>query len=165
MGAGVLLHAGEFAFWPLYFTLLLGDFVGDIMWYFVGRNAAEPFLRRFGHIFGVTKNVFEKTENLFRRHDAKILFVSKITMGFGFALAVLMAAGAMRVPFRKYVILNLLGGFVWTGLLVALGFFFGGLYGIVSDSFKILFIGATVVVLIAVFYGLTSFLRKKYFSS
>jgi membrane protein DedA with SNARE-associated domain len=113
MGTGLLLRLDQFSFWPLYFTLLTADFVGDIIWYFIGRNAAEPFVRRFGHIFGVTHAVFEKMEDLFKRHDTKILFISKITMGFGFALATLMAAGATHVPLKKYLIFNLLGGFIW----------------------------------------------------
>lgn len=164
MGSGILLRLGEFSFLPLYFTLLIADLVGDIIWYFIGRNAAEPFLRRFGYTFGVTREVFLKMGDVFRRHDIKILFISKITMGFGFALTTLMAAGAARVPFKKYLLLNFLGGFIWTGFLLALGFFFGHLYSFVADGFEVAFIGATVVILIAIFYGLMSFIRRKYIS-
>ena len=162
MGTGLLLRLGQFSFWPLYFTLLVADFVGDIVWYYIGRNAAEPFLRRFGHIFGITRAVFEKMENVFRRHDVKILFISKITMGFGFALATLMAAGATHVPFKKYLILNLLGGFIWTGLLVSVGYFLGDAYLQVDKAFQWAFLVASVVIGFLIFYGFAKFIRGKY---
>lgn len=141
---------------------MTADFVGDILWYWVGYKVAEPFLRRFGHIFGIDHKVFERIEGVFQRHDTKILFISKITMGFGFAIATLLAAGATRVPFRKYVILNLLGGFVWTGLLMAVGFFLGNTYLSVAKGFRIAFIIASAVIIALLLRGLISFMRKKY---
>lgn len=162
LGGGFLLRLGTFDFWPLYFSLLVGDFIGDIIWYWIGRSAAEPFLRRFGHIFGVTRRVFEKMENAFHQHDAKILFISKVTMGFGFALATLMAAGATKVPFKKYLILNLLGGFIWTGLLVFVGYFFGNFYYVVDESLRTTSLIASLTILLLLVYGFGSYIRAKY---
>src|SRR3989338_5607766 len=98
LASGFLLRLGNFTFLPLYLILILGDFVADMLWYWIGYSWAEPFLRRFGYAFGVTHKAFDHMKGIFRRHDTTILFVSKITMGFGFALATLMAAGATRVP-------------------------------------------------------------------
>ncbi len=165
MASGFLLHLGTFSFLPLYFSLLLGDFVADMIWYWVGRNAAEPFLRRFGHMFGVTREMFLKMESLFRKHDTKILFISKITMGFGFALATLMAAGAARVPFKKYVVLNLLGGFIWAGLLMSIGYFFGNVYTLVDAGLRWAFVGAAIVIAIFALRGFMYFIRQKYGAS
>ncbi len=161
LAGGFLLRLGDFSFWPLYATLVTADFAGDIIWYWIGRKAAEPFIRRFGHIFGITHAVFEKIEGLFNKYHTKILFISKITMGFGFALAVLIAAGATRVPFRKYLILNLAGGFIWTGMLISVGFFLGHLYYLVDKGFRIAFIVAAVTLLASAFFGFTSFVRNK----
>ena len=146
VASGLLFRLGNFNFIYLYITLLAGDLFADILWYGIGRKAAEPFLRRFGHIFGVTQGVFERMEGIFRRNDTKILFVSKITMGFGFAIATVMAAGAMRVPFKKFITFNILGGF----------------YGYIADGFQWAFIVAVSVVAIAALYGFISFVRRKY---
>lgn len=161
-GSGFLLRLGTFSFWPLYIALVLGDLMGDIVWYSVGRRWAEPFLRRFGYIFGITPKIFAKVEGMFERHDTKILFISKITMGFGFALATLMAAGAMRVPFRKYLMLNLVGGFIWTALLLSLGYFLGSAYTLVDQGLRIAFLAASAVIIVGAFIGFASFLRRKY---
>ncbi len=162
MTSGLLLRLGQFSFFPLYFSLMLGDFFADIVWYAIGRYAAEPFLRRFGHVLGITHKVFEKMEHVFQRHDVKILFISKITMGFGFALATILAAGAVRVPFKKYLAAMFLGGFIWTGMLLSVGYFLGNLYAQVADGFKVVFLVATVVTVGAGLFGVMTFIRSHY---
>lgn len=162
VAGGFLLRLGEFSFLPLFSSLVLGDMLADAVWYWVGRNAAEPFLRRFGHIFGVTSEVFKKMERIFHRHDAKIIFISKITMGFGFALATLIAAGAVRISFKKYLLLNFLGDLIWVGFLLSLGYFFGNLYTLVDAGFRFAFVFTLVVCAIAASIGFTSFLRAKF---
>jgi len=165
VGSGMLYRLGQFDFLPLYIALVSGDLVADMFWYSVGRYAAEPFIRRFGRFFGVTKDVFEKMEEVFRKHDTKILFISKLTMGFGFALATLVAAGAVRVPFKKYFILNLFGGFIWTGFLIFVGFFFGQLYSQIADSFKVAFLGVVALIAVVLFSAFISIVRGKYGNS
>ena len=162
VGGGMLIRLGEFSFPALYIALVSGDFIADIIWYCVGKYAAEPFIRRFGHFFGVTREVFEKMEGVFRKHDTKILFISKVTMGLGFAVATLMAAGAVRVPLKKFAVLNLLGGFLWVGFLMAVGYFFGHLYSKIAEGFKLAFVVTVAVSVMAVMYGLVSFIRRQY---
>ncbi len=165
LASGLVLRLGNFSLVPLYTTLLLGDLTADVIWYWVGRFAAEPFLRRFGHFFGVTREMFQKMEAIYRRHDTKILFISKITMGFGFAIATIMAAGASRVPFKKFLVFNFLGGNVWTAILISIGYFFGNFYFLVADGFKILFVSALVIIFVAGMYGFVRFLKRHFNSS
>ncbi|MCL5775236.1 MAG: VTT domain-containing protein, partial [Patescibacteria group bacterium] len=119
--SGFLYRLGQFELAPLYFSLMAGDFVADIGWYGVGRYGAKPILHKFGKFLNITPEIIEKIEKRFKTYQNKILFISKITMGFGFALATLIVAGMLRVEFKKYVLLNLFGGFVWTAFLLLLG--------------------------------------------
>ncbi|MDP3956847.1 MAG: DedA family protein [bacterium] len=158
---GILYRLGYFELLPLYFTLLIGDLIADFFWYGLGYYASRPLLKKYGHWFSINEEVFQKIERLFHRHQNKILFISKITMGFGFALATLIAAGAAKVPFKKYAVLNLLGGFIWTGLLLALGYFFGNLYGLIGEQFRLLSLVAAAVLLFSVLYGVRRYLRER----
>ena len=74
-------------------------------------------------------------------------------MGFGFALATLITAGMVRVDFKRYAIYNLLGGFIWTGLLVGAGYFFGNLYNLLNKGFRVAFLVFLAVMIMAVLYG------------
>lgn len=153
VASGMLLKLNFFYFWPLYFTLMLGDFVADLGWYAVGRYGARGFVTKYGKYFSLTPEVLQKLETVFHKHHDKILFTSKITMGFGFALATLIVAGMVRVNFKRYALYNLLGGFIWTALLVGAGYFFGNLYTMLDKGFKVVFIIFLCVLVTAFLYG------------
>ncbi len=166
VACGFLLRLGVFSFWPIYLALMLGDFVADIIWYFVGYYGARKFADRWGKYFSITPEMLEKLEVLFHNHQSKILFISKITMGFGFALATLIAAGMAKVPLKKYALFNFLGGFVWTALLIGVGYFFGHLYTIIDKSFKVAFLVFVGCLLLVALYGSAKYFKnnvaKKY---
>jgi len=156
MGVGFLYHLGRVAFWPAYLAVVAGDFAADLVWYWVGYFAARRLIWRFGHWIGVTPASIEKVEVLFKKHDTKVLTVSKLTFGFGTGTATLLAAGMMRIPFKRYIMVNLIAGFVWSLFLFVLGYFFGNLYALIPESFRIAF---ALCALIAVFFGLRALSR------
>ncbi len=144
---GILLHLGYFSFIPVYCALMLGDLIGDVVWYYIGYHYGRRAISRFGKRFKITESDVEKTEALFHKHKHKILFISKITNGFGFALVVLMTAGIARIPFKRYITINVVGQMIWSGILLGIGYFFSESYTrIESVAGKVFFIIATAVV-------------------
>jgi membrane protein DedA with SNARE-associated domain len=162
MISGFLVRTGFFSFWPVYILLMAGDLTGDVAWYFVGRHGARPLMNRYGRFLSLTEANVEKMEALFHKHQMKILFISKITMGFGFALATLIAAGAAKIPFKRYFLINFFGQFVWTGILMAVGYFFGQLYTVVDKSLRWGFVVALIVIGFAAVYGFGKAMRKRF---
>lgn len=77
--SGFLLRLGQFQIVPLYFSLMLGDFAADLVWYAVGRFGAWPLINRFGKFFNITPEIIIKIEKRFKTYQNKILFISKIT--------------------------------------------------------------------------------------
>lgn len=146
---GFFIRLGFISFWPAYLLLMAGDLCADVLWYGLGYYGARPLTRKYGKFFGLTEELLDKTESVFKRHEGKILFLSKITMGFGFALAVLVTAGMNKVSFKKYLTINFFGQFIWTGFLIVVGYFFGGIYmGLSSkirDIFVVIFFGGIIL--------------------
>lgn len=161
VASGFLLHSGLVEPIPLFIVIVLGDLVGDILWYAVGFYFAEPRLRKKGHFFGITMAKYEKIKLLFDKYHEKILFISKITLGFGLALGTLIVAGATKVPFRKYMIVNFLGEVVLVIVLLTLGFLFGQLYDIIQDEFKILSLIGAGGLVIFLGHGFIHYLRER----
>lgn len=159
--SGFLLRLGYFAFWPVYLVLLLGDLAGDFIWYGVGYYGARRLVRRYGHFLSLTDEVMDRIEEVFKKYQNKILFTSKVTMGLGFALVTLITAGAVRVPLKNYAAFNILGGFVWTSLLVALGYFFGNLYFLVDEAFRLIFLAALAAVFLIALYGFKRYIKQQ----
>ncbi|MCR4328870.1 MAG: VTT domain-containing protein [Patescibacteria group bacterium] len=160
--AGFLLKLGTFTFWPLYFLILAGDLTGDVVWYWVGHRGARKLIAKYGHWMSITQEKVAHAERFFHRHQIKILFISKITTGFGFAIATLIAAGAARVPFYKYMTINTLGGFVWIGFLMGVGYFFGHLYTLIDTSLQWGFLVGVTLTLLLVAYGITKAIRQRF---
>ncbi|MGC8776179.1 MAG: DedA family protein [Minisyncoccia bacterium] len=159
--SGILWRIGQFDFLPLYLALMAGDLIADALWYGLGYFGGYNFIKKYGKYFKISEEQIEKFSNAFNKHQAKILFISKITMGFGFALLVLIAAGISRISFRKYITINFLGQIIWTFALLVLGYFFGSIYLIIHQSLRIGFLIFGFLILIVLIYGLNSYMRKK----
>jgi membrane protein DedA with SNARE-associated domain len=147
---GLLWREGIVAFWPAYLALVLGDFLSDLMWYCIGYFAARPFITRVGKYFNVTPPLVQKAERRFHRHHTWILVISKLTMGFGLAVATLMTAGMLRIPLSRYITINLLGGIVWVFLVMTVGYYFGNVLDLIPTKLKII---ASLTVIIGFFFG------------
>ncbi len=159
---GFLMHQGYLDFWPMYLTLMLGDLIGDTVWYAIGRHAARPFINRYGHKFGFTDERIAVVDGIFKRHKRKTLLISKLTTGFGLAPIVLMTAGSLGIGFGEYILLNTIGQFAWSGFLIVMGVYFGKFYVAIDAQFRTMYMIAVVVLLVLGMYFLQRYLRKKY---
>ncbi len=160
--AGFLVRTGFFDFWPIFLVMMAGDLTGDVMWYFVGLHGGRPLIEKYGKWINVTEEGVLRAEGFFKEHQTKILFISKLTTGFGFAIATLIAAGAAKVPFKKYFTINFLGEFVWAGFLFAIGYFFAHLYTLVNKSLRWGFIIGLIVVVALAMWGFGKAMRKRF---
>jgi undecaprenyl-diphosphatase len=157
MGTGILWHSGVVNFWPAYAALVLGDFLSDLMWYFIGYFAARKSIDKWGHRFGLTPENMAKVERRFHTYHTQILYISKLSMGFGLAVATLTTAGMLRVPLWRYVAINLSGGFMWVFAMMIVGYYFGNVLALIPEQFQIAF---SLLALLLAFFGLRAFSRK-----
>ena len=77
VACGFLLSQGALTLAPLFTALVLGDLVGDIIWYYIGYFFADPFIARHGHFFSVTPELMDRAKKLFSRYHTNILLISK----------------------------------------------------------------------------------------
>ena len=158
---GVTLRLGFLFFWPIYIALMVGDLVGDVIWYYIGRRYGKRFIERHGARFNITETAVERMTHLFHRHKHSVLFLSKISNGLGFALITLMTAGMVRIPFGRYILINIAGQLMWTGFLIGTGFFFSNLYITVDSILGKISITAGIVVITVLGYRYLKVLRTK----
>lgn len=167
MVCGLLLRLNLLSFWPIYFTLMVADLIGDVMWYAIGFYGGPKMVNSLGKYFGINEKVYAAIEKAYHKYHDWILIISKITMGLGFPFVILTTAGIVKIPFKRYMTLNFIGQLVWTGGLLAIGYYLGNFYIQFNKGFHFLsFIGIFVVILV-LFYGIGRFIRHqtlKYFS-
>lgn len=158
---GVLIKLGYFPLVPIYAALMMGDLLGDTAWYWIGRKWGHSFIRKFGKYVSVSEEGVAKITGIFHKHHNHILIISKITNGLGFGLVTLITAGMVKVPFFKYLSLNLIGQFVWSGILIGIGYYFSNAYMEIHNIFGKIFIVLLFIVLIFAFVGFMKFIKKK----
>jgi membrane protein DedA with SNARE-associated domain len=130
---------------PTFSVLLLGDLVGDALYYCVGRFGGRPIM---GWCKGLIKKMeghIIRLENHFKSHGAKTLYFGK-TQAYG--AAILAAAGAAKMPFLKFFLVSLSGSGVKITLLLLIGYFFGKSYQNINNYFYV--VGLISFILLAV---------------
>ena len=158
---GILIKLGYFPFAPLYIALMLGDIFGDTAWYFVGRRWGHAFIRRFGKYVSINETRVDQVMKIFHKYTHYVLIISKITNGFGLSLVTLLAAGMARIPFWKYLGLNIIGQFVWSGLLIGVGYFFSHMYLEIDSIIGKISIIGLFIVLIFLFMGFVKYMKGR----
>jgi membrane protein DedA with SNARE-associated domain len=161
MICGLLIKLGDIPFIPAYTALMIGDLIGDVVWYNIGYYFGPLFIGRFGKYFGITENGVATVKRIFHKYSNQILIISKITMGFGFALVTLVTAGITKIPFGRYLALNFLGQFVWTGLLLYVGYLLGNLYTYANDILSKITVLALGVIIFFSMIGYGKYVKAK----
>ncbi|GAA2413783.1 DedA family protein [Nonomuraea africana] len=135
----------------------VGAIVGDSIGYAIGRRGGKPLFdrlgRRFPKHFG--PHHIAKAEHYFHRYGMWTVFFGRFV-----ALLRILAgplAGALRMPYWKFLVANVLGGIVWAGGTTAVIYYLG----IVAEKWLKGFswVGLAAAVLFGL--GTTWYLKRK----
>ncbi len=157
--AGFMVYLGVFSFIPAYLIMLLGDFVPDSAYYAIGYyGKKDKLITKYDTKSKLISRHFGYIEKLWHGHTMKTMFVSKLA--YGFSIPLLVTAGLVRLPYKKFIWQALIVTLFQYGLLMTIGYFLGQSYMSAAPYVKnIEIIIAVVAVLVIVLY----FLIQRYF--
>jgi len=98
---------------------VLGDNVGYVVGYFGGR----PLLDRYLRLLHINQEKTRKGERFFVEHGALSIFGARFIDGLRIVAGPL--AGALRMPWRRFLLFNSLGAAAWVTATVTIGSLFG----------------------------------------
>jgi len=124
--AAFLASQGVLDLKAVYATVVLGDLIGDLIYYAAGRTLIGGLPWRMGIRGRELRIRVDVLRSHIRAHAGRVLLFGKLTQSAGFA--VLLAAGATRVRLGTFMLYNILGTLPKSALLVVLGYFFGRFY-------------------------------------
>lgn len=151
--AGFLASIGLFNVYLVYLVVVAGDLTGDTIFYSIGRFGRMSVIDRWGHFFGISRQSVEKLETHFDKHTGKTLIAGKLTHAM--VSVVLVAAGAAKVPYTKYIWYNFLATLPKSLLFLLLGFYFGAAFVRINhilDITTLVMIGLLIVTLLVYFF-------------
>lgn len=102
-------------------TAALGNLSADLIWYSLGHAGELEWAMRFGRRLGLKPEIIQRLEDGMLKHAARILFMAKLTVSF--MIPSLIAAGLVRIPWRRWFPALFAGEMIWTGSLVLIGYY------------------------------------------
>ena len=122
---GFLSARGYFDWYWALCLLVCGDVIGDLIYYSVGRGSGTRLARVFRR-FLPSGGVPRELQNGLTRNSAKMLLIGKWTHSIGFL--VLICSGMLRLPLRRFFLVNTLASLPKSAVLLGLGYFVGDHY-------------------------------------
>lgn len=143
---GALARFGFIDFWDSVFFAMLGTFLSDIFWYQLGRRYGEDFVLKYGRWFFITPERFKKLKTLIMKKSGLFIFVSKFMYNLNHVS--LVAAGAIKFNFRRFLKFQIFVSIGWVLAFISLGFFFANNLAGLQHDVKVF-----AIVMVLVFVG------------
>ena len=123
-GALVASHVINIPFWVLAVGVAVAAVVGDQVGYAVGRHFGPRVFTHDGSRFFASSHAV-KAQAFFERHGSKAVILARFFPVVRTFVPVV--AGVGRMPYRRFVTYNVVGGVVWSVGMAAAGLWFGGI--------------------------------------
>lgn len=123
LAAGVLSRLGTLHWGAAYLACLVGALAGDCVMYGIGRYFGRSLLRE-RHWFApfLSPEREAQIEENIKRHGLKVFFIARFLVGL--RSPVFLAAGILRVPFRRFILTDLFCATVVVSFFFSLGYLF-----------------------------------------
>jgi membrane-associated protein len=163
--AGVLYHAGvlpgnvPIPFVLFLFLLFIAAVLGDTVGYWFGRKAGPRiFNKPDSRLF--KQSHIQKAQEFYERHGGKTIIIARfVPIVRTFAPIV---AGTANMHYNRFLMFNVVGGFIWTFGITSLGYFAGAAFeaaGVDIDQALLPIIA--VIVLVSILPPVVHILKEK----
>ncbi|TLD95445.1 DedA family protein [Helicobacter jaachi] len=128
--AGLATHDGKMNLFLAIFIAGLGGFVGDQIYFYIGR-----FNRKFiQEEFISQRRKFALAHLLLKKYGWSIIFIQRYM--YGMRTIIPISIGTTRYSALKFAIINLFSAWIWAAITIVLTWIFGEEIFIVLDWFK-----------------------------
>lgn len=122
--AGLFAAKGDLNVTILLSTLFVAAVVGDAVGYYSGSKLGPHIFKRPKSLLFRPSHL-QKAHSFYEKYGGKTIIIARfVPIVRTFAPIV---AGAAKMPYRKFVVFNVVGGFLWVFSMVLGGYFLGSL--------------------------------------
>lgn len=155
--AGFFSTLGYFNPLLVFLIAIAGDVAGDTIYYAMGRWGRIAFIERWGKYVGLSVDRVKRLESHFKKHTIKTLLIGKAAYSVG--TVVLVAAGIAKVPYRRFIWLNVIGTVPKSLFFLLIGIFFGQAYVKINNILEYTaLVTITLAVILTIIYFSTRWL-------
>jgi membrane-associated protein len=141
--AGLIAQRGKLEIWWLIPLLIAAAITGDAVGYVIGKQAGPRLYRRPDSRF-FKRHPLIRAEQFYEKHGGKTIVVARfLAVIRTFAPTI---AGAAKMPYRRFVVYNVIGGALWVTSMLWVGYLFGTRVGDKLDIFFLVLVGLTILI-------------------
>lgn len=143
----------------LLFLCIAAAVIGDNCNYFIGRNFSDylkkkPWFKKF-----VSDQNLQDAENFVAKHGGKSIFLARFFPIIRTIVPFIVGAGKM--DYKKFRIIDFLGGLTWCTLFITMGYLFGNIPWVKDNFSVVVFAIIGISLLPLVIGGIKTKLAKK----
>jgi undecaprenyl-diphosphatase len=150
---GVLASQHRLSLWLVILVGFLGAVIGDSVGYEVGRHHGHRLLTKIPTWLVKPDNI-EKAQTALRGNGGRAVFIGRFTAALRALIPGL--AGSSGLPYRRFLIFNVLGGALWVTAVALVGYFAGSSFRTAEHRVSLISLGVLALVVAAVTYHFLS---------
>ncbi|MFW6069277.1 MAG: DedA family protein [Chloroflexota bacterium] len=151
--AGTFAALGSLKVLLLFILLFVAAVLGDTVNYWIGHVIGTPAFEKNYRL--LKKEHLERTQAFYEKHGGKTIVLARfVPIVRTFAPFV---AGVGAMPYGRFIFYNVFGAFIWTGLFISLGYYFGNI-PFVRHNFEIVI---PAIILISILPMVVEFVRGR----
>lgn len=120
---GYAAGSGQLQVFGVLGAAIAGAMLGDNLGYWVGRRAGWPLIVRVGRLLGQSPEQLERLRQGFQRHAGKSVLLGRFVAVLRVVAGPM--AGAVHMPYRRFLICNMAGAVLWASTMVGLAWLGG----------------------------------------
>lgn len=158
--ASFLASQGLMNIYVIYIIAILGNLIGDSIYYSIGRIGRHTFIAKYGKYIGITDERVRVTEEHYKNHLLKTILISK-TLNAGIEIF-LVTAGIAKVNYKKFIGGILLIEIPKNIVIVLVGYYFGKSYVLIGHYLDNYFLAAIIfVAVLAILFFIYRFFKNR----
>lgn len=151
--AGAIAAGGNLNLFLLMLLLFVAAVLGDTVNYWIGDRAGQKLVLRFPRL--IKQKYLDRTHEFFERYGGKTIIIARfVPIVRTFAPFV---AGVGEMTYTRFMSFNVIGAFLWVGLLVPAGYFFAN-FPFVKENFSMVILA---IIILSILPGIFEIWRER----
>ena len=153
--SGLFAADGKFNLFILLFTVFAAAVIGDAVGYLTGAKMGPHLFKRPKSLLFKPSHL-QKAHAFYEKYGGKTIIIARfVPIVRTFAPIV---AGAAQMPYRTFVVYNVIGGFLWVFTMILGGYFLGRAFPFLREHLEIVVI---VIVLLSIIPAAVEIIKSR----